>query len=157
MLYLLEPEVAGELGENTVINNFNSVRLKGEQPEIKHLHYHITGWLEDDILECTPGFIISEKLATDIKKSNINGYIIDDVDISASDEFYEMYPNRKLPKFYRLIPTGIIEVMNNNYFNWSGEDMCLTGKSYLVVTESALNILKKHSLNNCDISPLREA
>jgi hypothetical protein len=66
-----------------------------------------------------------------------------------------MYPNRQLPKFHRLIPTGTVEVSDNNYFNWSGEDICLTEKSYLVVSESALDILKKCTLKNCDISPLR--
>ena len=100
MLYFLEPEVAGELGENTIIENFDNVRLKGERPKVTHLHYQFTGWLGDEILECTPCFIVTDALSKVIQESTLNGYTFQDVEVSVSDEFTEIYPNIKLPNLY---------------------------------------------------------
>lgn len=156
-LYLLEPEVAGEFGEKTIVSNFEAVR-EGQRPKVKHLHYLITGWLGDELLECTPCFIVTEALAADIKKSDVNGYIFENVDVSTGDEFNEMYPNQSIPQFVRLIPKGTVELIDNDsYKNWSGNDICLTKKSYLVVSETMLNILKNHQIDNCDVTHLEEA
>lgn len=156
MLYFLEPEVAGELGENTIIENFNNVRLKGERPKVTHLHYQFTGWLGDEIVECTPCFIVTDDLAKAIEESQLNGYAFKDVEVSVSDEFKEMYPNKILPNFKRIVPEGLVEVVEENYKEWSGHDFCISQKSYLVITEKALNILKSHRLDNCDITELEE-
>ncbi len=156
-LYLLEPEVAGEFGEKTIISNFEAVREKGQRPIVVHLHYLLTGWLGDELLECTPCFIVTKELATDIEKSDLNGYTFENVDVSTSDEFNEMYPDRSIPQFVRLIPKGTVEVVDDdNYKNWSGNDICLTRKSYLVVSEAMFIILKRHHIDNCDVTFLKE-
>ena len=155
-LYLLEPEVAGEFGEKTLISNFEAVRRNGQRPIVTHLHYHLTGWLGDELLECTPCFIISEDLAADIKKSDINGYTLESVVVTTSDDFKEVYPNREIPNFIRLIPNGTIEITDDGYKNWSGNDICISDKSYLVVSEAVLNILRKHNMNNCDVATIAE-
>ena len=155
-LYLLEPEVAGELGDNTVFENFDSVRLNGDRPKVTHLHYTFTGWLGDELLECTPCFIVTEGLAKAIKESKLNGYTFKDVEISVEDEFVELYPNTKLPVFKRLLPQGSVEVDGDNFKAWTGHDFCISQKSYLVVTEKALDTLKSHKIDNCDITELSE-
>lgn len=156
MLYLLEPEVAGELGEGTSYQNFENVRAKGERPIVDKLHYHFTGWLGDELLEATPCFIVTEDLALEFEKNNISGYRFEDVCISSSDEFYEMYPDRKLPKFKRLVPTGSIYVEKGTFRDWTGEDICISQGAYLVVSEKALEILQSRKFANCDISELEE-
>ena len=115
MLYILEPEVAGELGEETLYQNFENVRLKGERPIVDKLDYHFTGWLGDELLEATPCFIVTEELATSIQKNSLSGYRFEEVIVSLSDEFMEIYPNRMLPKFKRLVPTGSIYIENKNF------------------------------------------
>ena len=155
MLYVIEPEVAGELGEETSYQNFENVRLKGERPIVNKLHYHFTGWLGDELLEATPCFIVTEALATSIEKNHLSGYRFEEVLISLSDEFKEIYPNRKLPKFKRLVPTGTVYVESGNYKEWSGEDICISQKSYLVVTDKALAVLKAHKIANCDITEIK--
>lgn len=154
ILYLLEPEVAGELGSNTIIDNFDSVRQRGERPNITYLHYQFTGWLGDELLECTPCFIVTESLAKTIQESELEGYVLEDVEVSVSDEFKELYPDTELPKFKRLIPKGYVEIDGQNYRLWSRDDFCLAQKSYLVVTEKVLSVLKSHKISYCDISPL---
>lgn len=156
MLYILEPEVAGELGEETSYQNFENVRLKGERPIVDKLDYHFTGWLGDELIEATPCFIVTEELATSIQKNSLSGYRFEEVIVSLSDEFMEIYPNRTLPKFKRLVPTGSIYIENKNFKEWSGDDICISQKSYLVVTEKALAVFKSHKISNCDITELEE-
>lgn len=151
MLYFLEPEVAGELGENTV---FENVRLEGEKSKIKKLHYKFNGWLGDLLLECTPCFIISDSLLEDFNRYNLSGYELQDIEISISDEFKELYPDVQLPNFKRIIPYGRVKIINDSYKEWSGHDFCLSDKSCLVVTDKVLNILKSNKINHCDIYSL---
>ena len=52
-LFVIEPEVAGEIGERTIYENYDAITTKGERPIISHLHFVFMGWLGDDILEVT--------------------------------------------------------------------------------------------------------
>jgi len=151
LFYMLEPEVAGEIGENTVYANFEEVKNKGVQPIISKLHFEFSGWLGDDIIESTPCFIVTEKLKTYIEKSELTGFEFQNVEISLSDEFIEFYPDRELPDFFRLIPTGKIKVENGVCSEWSGDDFNFSDKSYLVVSNKAFSILKKFNIENCDV------
>lgn len=153
-LYELEPEVAGGFGENTVVSNYDAVRSKQERAVIAHLHYEFSGWLGDDILETTPCFIITESLACSIQKSDLKGYILDDVETSVTEEFKELYPEKVLPKFWRIIPQGTVEVNDKIFRNWSGHDFCLSQKSVLVVSEKALAVLEKNKFDYCDVTEL---
>lgn len=146
-LIMLEPEVAGGLGENTIFEPNHNV---------KYLHYEFQGWLGDALLESTPCFIVTDSLAKDLNDNKITGYILENVEISKSDEFKEMYPNRTLPNFKRLVPLGIVEVKDERFNNWSGEDLCISQDKYLVVTEKAFNIISNHSIVNCDYTELYE-
>ena len=89
------------------------------------------GWLGDDILEVTPCFLISEKLKQAIEKSELKGYKFQNIEISLSEEYEEMYPDREKPCFYRLLPQGTISVQDEMYSNWDNMDFCVTEKSYL--------------------------
>ena len=150
MLYLLKPEVAGGFGSNTIIDENNNV---------VHLEYEFFGWLGDELLETTPCYIISDSLQSEIQKSNLSGFELQQIEISINEQFYDVYPNADIPPFHmRLIPTGHVNVDRNNarYTNWSGEDFCFSDTRYLIVTERALNILKKHKMNYCEIMEVKE-
>ncbi|MEH7084418.1 hypothetical protein V7139_17015 [Neobacillus drentensis] len=152
-LYLLQPEVAGELGENTTI--LDDTYQNGVE-KISHLHYEFYGWLGDELLESTPCFIVTEELAHAILTSPLKGYLLDEVEITLSDEFKELYPNETLPNFKRLIPLGKVFVEENNYLDWLQEDFCLSQNLYLVVSTTAFEVLKKHQLNYCDVFELNK-
>lgn len=159
-LYMLEPEVAGEIGENTVYDNFDDVRYRRAEPKISKLHFIFSGWLGNDIIESTPCFIVTDELKRGIEKSELSGYEFQDMEVSLSDEFMEIYPNRDMPQFKRLIPKGRVIVDYETYTKWSGEDFNLSDKSYLIVSEKALNIINEYNIDNCDLyklSPKEEA
>ena len=148
-MFKIEPEVAGEIGENSIISYKNNII-----DEVKFLHFEFKGWLGDEILETSPCFIVSESIVNDILESNLKGCKFEDIEISKSEEFNEMYPNRYIPNFKRLIPLGAVSIFNDKIIENSGDDFCIEDKVNLVISDSALKILKKHKIDNCDITIL---
>lgn len=153
-LFILEPEVAGEIGEHTIYENYDAIVSRGERAIISHLHFVFMGWLGDDILETTPCFLVSEQLKKAIEKSDLTGYEFHNIEVSLSDEYKELYPYQESPCFYRLLPHGIINVQAEWYSNWNGMDFSLTKKMYLVLSEKAMNILKDFQLEHADITEI---
>ncbi len=54
--FVLEPEVAGQLGEQTVMDRST------HPPTIEKLHFVFDGWLGDDIVATFPSFWVSKNL-----------------------------------------------------------------------------------------------
>lgn len=153
-LFMVEPEVAGEIGERTIYENYDAIINNGERPQISYLHFVLMGWLGDDILEVTPCFMVSEKLKNVIEESTLTGYAFQDIDISVSEDYSEMYPDRELPHFYRLLPQGVVKVEDETYYAWNNMDFCVTEKFYLVLSENAMKIIRDYQLDNADIREL---
>lgn len=153
-LYMIEPEVAGEIGEQTVYENYDDIIARGERARIAYLHFVFMGWLGDDILEVTPCFLVSDKLKKAIEESQLSGYGFQGIQVSLSEECREMYPNEEFPLFYRLIPQGTIKVKDEKYSDWDNMDFCVTENMYLVVSEKVMNIFKDFQLDNADITEI---
>src|SRR5690554_7324171 len=135
MFYFVEPEVSGGFGENATIDS--SIH----PPKITKLHIEFDGWLGDDLIETFPCYIISEGLGNKIKEENLTGFIFDEVEISKSDQFKEMYPNRELPKFFWLKLHGVCEK----------DDFAFSDDYRLVVSDRALRVLKSWKVEEADI------
>ncbi|WP_214824110.1 hypothetical protein [Exiguobacterium algae] len=154
-LYLLEPEVAGGLGENTVFGTDEEIRKEGGASRVQYLHYKFDGWLGDALLECTPCFIITKELNNQLMANGLNDYSTQNCDITTSEEFEELYPNKKLPEFIRLIPLGTVHVEKKSYSDWTGKHFSLSQRSELVVTKEILSILESY-IKYSDITPLKK-
>lgn len=144
--FIIEPEVAGEIGENTVYDNYNEIINKKEKPIISHLHFIFDGWLGDELLEVTPCFLVSENLKKSIEQNKFSGCEFEEIEISFSDEFFELYPNRVVPTFYRLIPQKTVIIENNNFVRQDMDDFMISQKSYLIISDKV-----KHLLNDMNI------
>ncbi len=97
----IEPEVAGDLGPRTVLD-------KSTQPPIVlKLHYELNAWLGDDLLTSHPCFIVTGRLRTALQKDGGTGFHFDDVEVSTTETFDELYPGRKLPVFYWMKIDGV--------------------------------------------------
>lgn len=94
--FVVEPEVAGGFGSNTELDH-SSGRM-----EVKKLHYEFVGWLGDQLLESTPCYIATELLANEMVRERLTGFTLDDVEVSTSQEFADIYPNKRLPAFVWL-------------------------------------------------------
>src|SRR5688572_20150560 len=93
MPYFIEPEVSGQLGDKTIID------ASLHPPKVERLHFIFYGWLGDDLIECFPIFLITEKLKNTLAVARLTGYEIKDCEIEESDEF-KLLQNVILPKFF---------------------------------------------------------
>ncbi|HCO21570.1 MAG TPA: hypothetical protein DIT97_00290 [Gimesia maris] len=138
MYFLLRPEVAGQLGEETEMDTSVS------PPRVDTLEYEFEDWLGDDLLETYPCFIVTEKLKKFLMASELSGFEIAPVIVSKSDIFDDLYEGSELPEFYWLKITG-----------QPNDDFTLSPKAELIVSERCLNILKDFQLDNCEIENLQ--
>lgn len=131
--YILEPEVAGGFGENTIVDT--SVH----PPIVSKLHYKFDGWLGDCLLETFPCFIFTSEVAEEIKDNNLTGITFSSLETSLSDTFIEIYGNKSLPTF-------LWGKLDKN----QDDDFYINSDNELVVSLKALEILEKHQLSNCE-------
>jgi hypothetical protein len=132
--YALEPEVAGHLGDRAVVDR--SVH----PPVVQRLHYEFDGWLGDDLIESFPSFIATRGLRERLAESGLSGCQFDDVEVSKSDIFQEIHPDRELPEFAWLKVVGRAGM----------DDFGLSPDHRLVVSQRGLDVLKSFKLDHCD-------
>jgi hypothetical protein len=133
--YIVEPEVAGDLGDDTELDS--SVH----PPLVTRLHYEFEVWLGDALLESFPCFIVTEAARSAIEATQLTGARFEDLKVTTSDVFDEMYPQRKLPKFSWLQ----IEGMKGK------DDFSLMPDGRLVVSEKALAVLRKLGISHAEV------
>ena len=97
----------------------------------------------DSILESFPSFIITDDGKRKLKEIGVRGARFDDVEITASDEFTALYPERSLPTFYWLRP----EVAAGT------ADIGTAPDGRLVVSDRALKALKDVGIANAIVKP----
>jgi hypothetical protein len=131
--YRLSPEVAGGLGEHTVMDRSQI------PPVVTHLHYVFDGWLGDELIESYPCFVVTRSLADKIGASRLQGAILAKAEISTSREFDGLNAGRVLPEFLWLKVIGTL-----------GEsDFALERDARLVVSATALSLLRQGQLDHC--------
>lgn len=126
--FYIEPEVAGGWGKNTVFD-----RIPGKPTVVHKLHYEFQGWQGDELLESTPCFIVSERGAREIQKAQLTDATFDEVEVTTSEQFKELYPTRRLPKFVWLKVAG----------KPGQDDFAIAPDGRLVVSERALRLLQE--------------
>ncbi len=136
--YVLEPEVAGGFGENTILT-----RTPGKPMVVHKLHYQFDGWLGDPLLETAPCYIVSESLAQGIERANFTGVTFDEVEVTASDQFRDIYPNRQLPNVVWLKVDGTP----------GSDDFGIAPGLHLVVSERALRFFGENGVSHAEIAP----
>lgn len=135
--YAIEPEVAGEIGENSELDRSSGKLV------VKKLHYRFDGWLGDELIESTPCFIITEQLAHLLEHAKVTGIQTDHVEVTTSEQFKDLYSNRMLPQFVWLKVHGTA----------GADDFGIATGMRLVVTERALNLLAPSIRNAASITP----
>lgn len=137
--WVLSPEVAGELGDNTRLDS--SVH----PPRVIHFHHRFEGWQGDELLEAFPCFLVSSDLAKALTEEPLSGFSLAEVEVSTSPEFQELFPGRPLPEFRWLKITG------ENH----DADFRLTPDFRLEVSHRALEILRKFKIAHAEIEAAR--
>ena len=135
MRYLLEPEVSGELGERSIVDP------RVHPPRIEHLHFVITGWLGDDIIECFPCYIITKRLKDILLLQGFTGFVVANLELTVSEQFSLLQPNTELPQLFWLKIFGLEQ----------SSDFSLNQENVLSVSERAFEVLEKFTINGCDV------
>ena len=135
--FYIEPEVAGGLGENTLMDR------TVHPPIVSELHYEFDDWGGDVLLTSTPCFIVTESAKKKLQSIGATGIRFDKVEVTTSELFQELVPDLKLPKFVWLQIDGI-----------PGQDDFGIGKAPgLVISERALEVLKGLGISNALVTP----
>lgn len=113
-------------------------------PIIEQLHFEFEGWLNDDILETYPCFLVTERLRAQIEIEKLSGILFDSVQVTKSDNFKEMYPGRQLPKFYWAKITG----------DFAQSDFFLVSDGRLAVSDKAYRLLCRFNIRHADIEEM---
>lgn len=135
--YTIEPEVAGGLGADTVMDT--SVH----PPRVDRLVYEFAGWLGDDLLEAFPCFIVTERLAEALRDSGLTGFQFAELAVSTTPEFAEHYRG-PLPRFLWLKVHGRPGI----------DDLWVDDSHLLNVTGSALALLRATQIANAVVEPV---
>ncbi|HET6311576.1 MAG TPA: hypothetical protein VFH00_11315 [Candidatus Nitrosotalea sp.] len=135
--YTLRAEVAGGLGPQSVLDSSTN------PPAVSVLHYDFVSWLGDDIVASFPCSIVTEALAKAIADEGLTGAQIDEVIVTKNPQFEHFFPDiaALLPEWKWLRPTG--QPHDSDF--WQDE------QGILIVSDRALNLLRKFSLENCRI------
>ena len=139
MYYTIDPEVTGELGEDSSYDEAQRAVDKGP------LQLIFEGWLGDDLIAMSPFWFVTEQLASAMKEASLTEFELDPVTVSKGDQ-WELAARFELPPvWFRLIPTGSIE---------SGDDVALDDG--LVVSNRALEVFQSFSLTQATVTPFDE-
>jgi hypothetical protein len=133
--YIIEPEVPGGLGDNTIIDT--SVH----PPVISVLHFEFDGWMGDDIAESFPCYIVTERLMNAIKEHNFSGVAFDTLIMSKSGEFMNMHPLRELPVFYWMKIIG----------KFGTDDFAISDAFNLLISGRVIDCLRLFNTGHADI------
>lgn len=138
--FVVEPEVAGGLGERTVMDR------SSHPPIVSRLHYQFEGWLGDQIVESFPCYLVTESLAAEIVRQGMTGVEFHDVEVTCSQEFYEVHGATALPKFVWLKVTGVAGV----------DDFGIAGDLRLTVSARVLKLIQATMPRGLDFAPYAE-
>jgi hypothetical protein len=96
----LEPQVVGAAASGTVMDR--SVH----PPNVSELHFEFDLWPRDVLVAGFPSWLITVPAMDRIKAAKLTGVRAAPVEITTSELFQDLYPNRQLPQFLWLKVEG---------------------------------------------------
>ena len=134
--YKIEPDVAGGLGENTILD-------PGVHPPIvSRLHYQFDDWSGDALVASFPCFLVTQHGRNVLQFIGASGIEFSEVEVTTSEIFKQLKPNLELPKFHWLKVVG----------EAGQDDLGIGSDLLLIMSERALTALQGAGLPGAIIS-----
>ncbi|NMD56542.1 MULTISPECIES: hypothetical protein [Tsukamurella] len=135
MPYVLEPEVAGGLGEGSVLDT--SVH----PPLLSRLEYEVMDWQGDDLISSFPVYLVSPRLLAAIEATRLTGFTVNPncrvtVDEQCRDE---------------VQGSGVLAFTWIDIHGAVGDDLHITSDLLLGVSDRAWAVISSFTLNRCDV------
>lgn len=136
--FALKPEVPGALGERTEL-----IQRPGTYPIVKRLHYEFSyGTLGNDLITSHPAFLVTAALAEVLDRSGLSGFAISsDVEVTVDEQVWLFEPDWQPPPVRWLQVTGLAGF----------DDFGLTPSALLVVSSTALSVLRQFNIDDCEV------
>lgn len=136
----IQPEVIVGIGNNTVFNDQGSTFRS-----VTKLHLHLEDWLGDDLMECFPCYIVTERVRNLLLATCYSGFEILDLELTKVCNIESGDDQTKpLPQFYWLKVTG----------QHGKDDIYLNEKRDLSISDKLLAFLQSHAdLKYLDVEP----
>lgn len=135
MAYVLEPLVAGELGEGTDLD------ATKHPPVVRQVDYVLDLPTDEDLIQSFPVYLVSEELAAALATANLAGFQLDDAHVRPSDQ-YEVFGGGPPPKRYRwlrLDPSPAPDCWLDEHYR-----LCVSERMYAVVWS--------HRIDRCNVT-----
>jgi hypothetical protein len=137
MPYSIDPQVAGELGEGTVLDS--SVH----PPLVTQVDYVLDGPATDDLIQSFPVYLVSVELAERLQRARLTGFALADAAVRPSLEYLAVYGNVAHRQYRWLRLQGTAE-----------DDCWLDGSFKLCVSDRMMRILESAKLSDCVITKI---
>lgn len=137
MPFLLEPLVAGALGEGTQLD------ASTHPPDVEAVEYVLDAPSADDLIESFPVFLVSDWLAERLDRAGLDGFALEGALVVPSREYVEVYgpAPHKSYRWLRLLTSTTAD--------------CWLDEEYrLCVSDRMMAVLREGVLEGCDITPL---
>lgn len=138
MFFYIEPEVAGGIGPKSETHRENGKLV------VTRLNYEFSGWLGDAVLESTPCFVATDEARQMIENAALSGVAFGDVEVTRSGIFNDLYGDKHLPWFHQMIVDG----------KPCADDFGLAADLRLIVSDRALDVLKRAGVSHAEIEPV---
>ncbi len=137
MYWEIEPEVAGDIGANTVLDSSVHPQV------VHHLHYDFDGWLGSELVTSFPCFLVTYRLGKAIEEAACTGCVFASVEVTLDKQFVARRSDIQFPTFVWMKVTG----------RAGKDDFGMSSDQSLVISDKARAIVTSHTLVDCNISP----
>ncbi|BDD84621.1 hypothetical protein TPB0596_43840 [Tsukamurella pulmonis] len=132
---MLDPEVAGGLGDESVLDT--SVH----PPLVHRLHFVVAGWLGDDLIQSFPVYLMSPRLLAALRTAGLTGFSVNPhCRIAFDEQVGEELDNADILTFEWIDVHGT-----------AADDLRITEDLLLEVSDRAWDTLSRFSVNHCEI------
>lgn len=138
MPYCLDPQVAGELGDGTVLDSST------HPPQVSKVDYVLDQSDADELIQSFPVYLVSTNLAPRLQDAGLTGFELSGATVRPSDNYLAIYGNVPPPEYLWLQVTGT-----------AGEADCwLDESAQLCVSDRMMTVIEAAGLSDCLVEPI---